>query len=198
MSLTLSPPVRSSYALLQDHWNKCTRCPLHESRRRVVHARGTLPCTVLFIGEAPGESEDSLGKPFIGPAGKLFDEIIAEVVTNLGKPFTYALVNLVGCWPKVEVELSSGETRQPTKDEIQKCQPHLIELIRLARPKLIVTLGDLARRNLPRNTGINNKIREASLIHPANILHRDNPSAQELDFKRSVLTLTQHIRALES
>ena len=78
-------------------WKDCNGCELARQRKRVVLVRGYLPCQVLFIGEAPGSSEDLLGKPFIGPAGKLFDRILAE---SLPQGCRFALTNLVGCFPR--------------------------------------------------------------------------------------------------
>lgn len=71
VSLGLSP-----YQQLVEDWKACTRCYLHLGRRKVVLARGQIPAEVLFVGEAPGEAEDTLGKPFKGPAGQLLDHII--------------------------------------------------------------------------------------------------------------------------
>lgn len=77
-----SPPG-ASLSLFQLHvreWENCTRCPLCETRRNIVLSRGKVPCDVLFIGEGPGESEDVLGAPFVGPAGHLLDHIIERSV----------------------------------------------------------------------------------------------------------------------
>lgn len=59
-----------------EKWRDCTACPLHCQRSNICLARGSVPCAVLFIGEAPGQVEDALGQPFRGPAGRLLDQII--------------------------------------------------------------------------------------------------------------------------
>ncbi len=74
--------MASRYALHLAKWHDCTACSLHEHRGRMVFARGKIPCDVLFIGEAPGESEDVLGAPFKGPAGKLLDQIVERATMN--------------------------------------------------------------------------------------------------------------------
>lgn len=66
----------SLYQRHVESWKNCTRCPAHLHRKHTALVRGSLPCDVLFVGEAPGESEDVLGKPFVGPAGHLFDHIV--------------------------------------------------------------------------------------------------------------------------
>ncbi len=68
----------SKYQEYKKQWKGCKRCPLYKTRRKIVHCRGSLPCDIFFLGEAPGDSEDLLGKPFVGPAGKLLDRIIAK------------------------------------------------------------------------------------------------------------------------
>lgn len=87
--------------LYQQHvqrWISCQRCALRLRRKHVVIARGTVPAPVVFVGEAPGESEDVLGIPFVGPAGHLFDYILNEAITDRTR---YAITNLVCCIPKL-------------------------------------------------------------------------------------------------
>jgi len=60
----------------------CTNCQLHKTRKQVVVGRGTIPADILFIGEAPGISEDTIGLAFIGEGGKLLDYMIQEAVKN--------------------------------------------------------------------------------------------------------------------
>jgi uracil-DNA glycosylase len=209
----MSVSIKTGYGLLpryREHavqWTRCTACPLCKTRRKVVMYRGQLPCDVLFIGEAPGESENATGIPFIGPAGSMLTTIIddarshlvkEEGITNAkdkeGEPifdFRFGISNIVACWPKVEDETSSGKTRVPNKEEVLACQPRLIEIIEMADPKLIVTLGDTARKKLP--TGLSARL--GALIHPAAILHRENPSAAALDYKRAVLQLSKYLRS---
>lgn len=107
----------------QEHrrkWNDCQRCRLCEGRTNVVLARGRVPCDVLFIGEAPGVSEDILNKPFVGPAGKLLDSIVEKAWEKAGEEVdtggsdpqgkfisgwapsqaTWCMTNLICCIPR--------------------------------------------------------------------------------------------------
>lgn len=141
-SKTLSP-----YQLHVLEWKDCLRCYYHETRNKVCIARGKLPCDVLFIGEAPGESEDSLGIPFCGPSGYLLNDIIKEAITNSPKRshITYALTNLIGCIPiELDEDEHRGKLQVPSIESIMACTPRLQEIVKIANPKLIVCVGNLA------------------------------------------------------
>lgn len=120
-------------------WKDCTRCPLHQQRDQIVLARGQVPCTVLFIGEAPGASENALGTPFVGPAGHLLDQIIERALPQIT---SYALTNLVACFP---AEAKGRGDNEPQHSEIMQCQPRLVEFVRIAKPRLVVLVGSLAK-----------------------------------------------------
>lgn len=119
-------------------WKDCTLCPLSEQRTNIVLGRGVVPCDVLFIGEAPGQSEDALGEPFRGPAGFIMDDIISRAVP-VG--ITYALGNLVCCFPR---EAKARGDNEPEYKEIMACRPRLLEFIGIADPRLIVCVGSLS------------------------------------------------------
>ncbi len=138
-------------------WRDCTACPLHTQRSNIVLARGTVPCDVLFIGEAPGASEDALGLPFKGPAGGVLDQIIERA---LPPAVTYAMTNLVACYPR---DAKMRGDNEPEHVEILACRPRLEEFIALASPRLIVCVGSLS-------TGYVREDGETpivSIIHPA-------------------------------
>ncbi|MEK0326406.1 MAG: uracil-DNA glycosylase family protein, partial [Nitrosopumilus sp.] len=102
-------------------WIDCSLCSLCKRRRKVVLARGKVPCDVLFIGEAPGASEDSLGSPFVGPAGHLLDQMIEDALDMTSPDQAdlpaidsgprIAFTNLIACIPKDEDgnKISSGD-----------------------------------------------------------------------------------------
>lgn len=128
---------------LQRHvrrWEGCRACPLCGQRSRVVLARGAVPCDVLLCGEAPGASEDALGVPFCGPAGKLLDRVVAASVPP---DLRIAFTNLVCCFPR---EAKTRGDSQPAPSEIEACRGRLVEFVRIARPRLVVLVGRLARR----------------------------------------------------
>lgn len=118
---------------------------------RVLLCRGSVPCDVLFCGEAPGESENLVGRPFVGPAGKLLDQIVARSLAGWQIPgtvgpgyngVTCAFTNIVACIPR-DPE-TGGKASEPLPDEIRQCGQRLAEFIALARPRLVVAVGALA------------------------------------------------------
>lgn len=75
--LSVHPSVKSRWELFKQRWKNCRLCDLYKNRTRgLVHVRGQIPADLVLIGEGPGESEDIIGYPFVGPAGKLLDEIM--------------------------------------------------------------------------------------------------------------------------
>ncbi len=144
--LQITPNItKRAWARFQEKWDKCTRCDLHMFRQRVVHARGRFPCSVLFVGEAPGQTEDSIGYPFVGRSGKLLTEyFIPSIQRQLGSKFTYAIVNAVGCIPLNE----SLGIRPPTEEEIKLCRDHLNGLAYMALAKACILLGKSAFRSV--------------------------------------------------
>lgn len=164
------------------YWSGCERCCLCEHRKKVVLCRGRLPCDVLFIGEAPGMSEDVIGRPFVGPAGKLLDAIAEEALGDRSRAFT----NLVACIPKDGELVKTGE---PPKESIEACAPRLLELIEMANPKLFVAVGVLAGKWLPKIYKELPVDRTIQIVHPAAIL-RAEPVQQGILVQRAIVSLS--------
>lgn len=165
----------------------------------MVLARGTVPCTILLIGEAPGESENAIGKPFCGPAGKLLDSIIENASSNCNAAYTYALTNLVACIPYDDDGLKATV---PPSDSIKACSVRLQEFVTIARPKLIVCVGQVARDWVdPKKKDCvlpllaENGIKTIDIMHPAAIL-RANMVQRGLMVQRAVAVLSTAIEEL--
>jgi DNA polymerase len=107
--------------------------------------RGKVPCDILFTGEAAGQSEDSVGQPFVGPAGRLLDSIVAEAVPP---HIRCAFTNIVVCLPTDADD--GGKLAQPTCEQVHACAPRLIHFVKVAKPKLIVCVGKFAEQWLDR------------------------------------------------
>lgn len=187
------------YELHKRKWTDCIRCDLCKGRTTVVLKRGPLPCDVLFVGEAPGASEDVLGEPFVGPAGHLLDEIIQRAFDSFGASesgrvgYKWAFTNLVGCIPLGE---DGDKTAEPPKEAIKACSPRLVELALMAKPKLFVWVGKLAGKYGPQIVLPSfKKIKHVEIIHPAAILRAD-PSQQPLLAQRAIITLRDAIEEL--
>ena len=111
----------------------CKKCPLWETRKNPVFGEGNPNSEIMLIGEAPGRREDEIGRPFVGQAGKLLDEIFREI--GLSREDVY-ITNVVKCRPP--------GNRQPTKREVKSCSPYLDKQIMLIRPKVIIAMGNTA------------------------------------------------------
>ena len=162
-------------------WENCDKCLLCKHRTRVVIARGKVPAEILFIGEAPGVSEDVIGLPFVGPAGRLLDHFIDRAIDG---QHDYALTNLVCCLPKTDAK----DKEEPPKEAIVACKDRLMEFIKLCQPDLIVCVGTLPRKHVPKLEGIN----YTAITHPAAILRMD-ASQQPLAIKRCIVTIEDAI-----
>ena len=126
-----------SWNELEKTCNQCTRCSLCETRHNVVFGVGPKTADVMFIGEGPGEQEDLQGEPFVGPAGKLLDDMMA--IIDLDRSNSY-IANMVKCRPP--------KNRDPLPDEQDNCIEWLREQTRLMRPKIIVCLGRIAAKRI--------------------------------------------------
>ena len=167
----------NKFDALRTQAENCHLCELSKSRQKVVFGEGDLHAKLLFIGEGPGASEDSMGKPFVGRSGELLTKMI-ENVLHLKREEVY-ITNIVKCRPP--------NNRTPTPTEAHTCQPYLMKQIELIQPKLIVTLGGTAYHYLTGDETSITKIRGTvhkqngyTLIptyHPSYLLR--NPSAKK-------------------
>ena len=123
---------------LKQNCTQCTRCGLCETRRNVVFGVGNENADVMFIGEGPGEQEDLRGEPFVGPAGKLLDEMLC--IIDLDRKLNCYIANIVKCRPP--------KNRDPLEMEQDACIHYLHEQIELVKPKIIVCLGRIAAMRL--------------------------------------------------
>lgn len=116
----------------------CTACGLCRSRTHTVFGVGDRRADWLCVGEGPGAEEDARGEPFVGPSGRLLDNMLAAVGLMRGRGVYIA--NIVKCRPP--------GNRNPAPDEMEQCAPYLARQIELIQPRLIVTLGRIAAQKL--------------------------------------------------
>jgi DNA polymerase len=171
-----------------DEAKDCRRCPLHQTRTNVVFGAGDADADLMFVGEAPGRTEDETGLPFVGQAGKLLDKLLGEI--GLGREDVF-VVNVLKCRPP--------GNRDPQPTEIEMCRDYLDRQIELIEPRVICTLGNFSTKLLRAdNTGISRihgqeevrvigprAVRLYPLFHPAAALY--TPSTLEtlrVDFLR--------------
>jgi uracil-DNA glycosylase len=162
--------------------HRCTDCVLHESRTIAVPGDGDANADIMFIGEGPGYQEDRQGKPFVGPAGRFLDELLASIGLKREQVF---ITNMVKCRPP--------QNRDPQPSEMLACSKYLNRQIELINPKLIVTLGRFSLGKFFPGESISRargKAREKEgrfiypIMHPAAGLHRHElRAAIEEDFR---------------
>ena len=116
----------------------CTGCGLCETRHNVVFGVGRRDTDVLFVGEGPGEQEDLQGEPFVGPAGKLLDDMLS--ILDLDRKENCYIANIVKCRPP--------RNRDPLETEQDACIDYLRNQVALVKPKIIVCLGRIAAKRL--------------------------------------------------
>ena len=180
----------SGWDALEAACRDCRACPLCETRHSVVFGDGARDAEILFVGEGPGQQEDLQGRPFVGAAGKLLDDMLSIIDLDRSN---YYIANIVKCRPP--------QNRDPLESEQDACIGYLRRQVQLLRPKIIVCLGRIAAKRLIdenfRITREHGQFVEKSgvwmtaLYHPAALL-RDQSKRPETF--RDLLALREKIR----
>ena len=137
-------PARRSLTAFRAAVNHCRACPLYGEATQAVFGEGPVHAGLMLVGEQPGNQEDLAGRPFVGPAGRVLDEALAEVgidrseiyVTNVVKHFSFVRKG------------SSRIHKTPAVREVSACMPWLEQEIAIVEPAVIVCLGATAARAL--------------------------------------------------
>ena len=171
--------------------SNCRKCGLYKTRTNTVPGDGNKDADIFFIGEAPGKNEDLQGKPFVGKAGKVLDELLDSI--NLERSDIF-IGNILKCRPP--------NNRNPYDKEIKACTPFLDKQMDIINPKVIVPLGNFATQyifekfNIPKqkiskvhgekfeiNT-FNSKLIIIPVFHPAVVTYNKNKMpTMKKDFK---------------
>jgi len=148
----------------------CTRCALHESRKKAVVGEGPADAEIMFIGEGPGFHEDEQGRPFVGASGKFLDQLLAQAGLDRSSVF---IANVVKCRPP--------GNRDPKPEELDACDEFLEAQIKAINPSIIVTLGRFSMgKFIPgvKITTVHGQMRQVGdrfvipMFHPAAALHQ--------------------------
>jgi uracil-DNA glycosylase len=175
--------VRAAWEALLKDARKCTRCELYKFGTQTVFGEGPLDASIMFVGEQPGDQEDIAGRPFIGPAGALFDAALEEAgidrstvyVTNAVKHFKF---------------VARGKRRihnKPDAGEIEACRWWIEHERELIRPPVTVALGATAARSLLGKTVTISRVRGSPIraedgselwvtVHPSYLLRMPDPA----------------------
>lgn len=168
----------------------CPLCKLSRSRKNAVPGEGQLSAKIMFIGEAPGRSEDEKGRPFVGAAGRILDELLKKAGIERSEVF---ITNIVKCRPP--------NNRVPKEDELTACRPYLDRQIALIKPKVICILGRTAYSSLLGGSSITanrGKVVERAdqkyflTFHPAAVIYNKGLlSALEADLKKLAVEINK-------
>lgn len=148
----------------------CTKCALHESRKKAVVGEGPADAEIMFIGEGPGFHENEQGRPFVGASGKFLDQLLEQADLTRADVF---IANVVKCRPPAN--------RDPQPDELTACSEYLNGQIEAINPSIIVTLGRISMgRYFPgaKITSVHGQMQKIDgrfiipMYHPAAALHQ--------------------------
>ena len=172
LSRVWEPKMSSEIDDLRKTVISCTLCELSKSRTNAVPGLGSIKTEIVFIGEAPGRTEDIQGMPFVGTAGKILSE--ALVYAGFTREDVY-ITNIVKCRPP--------DNRRPNKQEMDSCNGYLQKELEIIRPKIICILGNTAFGSLLNGNAITKnrgKIIKKNdqlyfvTIHPAAIIYNQD------------------------
>jgi uracil-DNA glycosylase len=193
-------PSGGTIVALRQAASVCKACDLWKTATQTVFGEGSSKSKIMFVGEQPGDQEDRAGRPFVGPAGKVLDEALAEVgierarvyVTNVVKHFK---------WSPAE----RGKRRihkKPRYSEIHACRPWLDAELRVVKPQVLVCLGATAAQSLfGRDFSVSRRrgqLVESSLapyamatVHPSSILRAPNTESRRQQMRAFINDLKQ-------
>src|SRR6185295_2681076 len=172
---------------------ECKACDLWKKGTQTVFGEGRRRATILFVGEQPGNEEDLTGKPFVGPAGRLFDDALAEAGINRKQTYVTNVVKHFKWEPRGKRRIH----KKPNAVEIKACRPWLEAEIALVKPQVIVVLGATAAQALLgaqfRVTKERGKFLESNLapyitatVHPSSILRAPDDESRRLEYRQFV------------
>jgi DNA polymerase len=182
---------------------ECRRCPLYRDATQAVPGEGPKRATFMLVGEQPGDKEDLAGKPFVGPAGRILDQALADAgiarketfVTNAVKHF------------KHEMRGKRRLHKRPNNYEIERCKLWLDDERRLVKPAAIIALGVTAARSLTGKTVTISKLRGKPLdladgtklfvtMHPSALLRITNHDDKRAAYRQFVADLKSAANSL--
>jgi uracil-DNA glycosylase family protein len=182
----------------------CTRCPLYKSATQTVFGEGPVDAPVVFVGEQPGDQEDLTGKPFVGPAGQLFDRALEEAGIDRKRVYVTNAVKHFKFEPRGKRRIH----KKPNNDEIEACRWWLDKELGFVMPRLTVALGATAGRALMGHDVTISRVRGEVIplreglegfitVHPSFLLRLPDANAKAREYERFVDDLkliARHVR----
>jgi len=196
-------PKQLTFLSLKAAAAECKACDLWKKGTQTVFGEGRRRAKVLFVGEQPGNEEDLTGKPFVGPAGRLFDEALSEAGIDRKQTYVTNVVKHFKWEPRGKRRIH----KKPNAVEINACRPWLEAEIALVKPQVIVALGATAAQALlgPKFlvTKQRGKFLESTLapyimatVHPSSILRAPDDETRRLEYRHFVNDLKKLARVM--
>jgi uracil-DNA glycosylase family protein len=197
-------PPRPTLSSLKEAAAGCKACDLWKKGTQTVFGEGGRRSNVLFVGEQPGNEEDLTGKPFVGPAGRLFDNALQEAGIDRKQTYVTNVVKHFKWEPRGKRRIH----KKPNATEIAACRPWLEAEIALIKPGVIVALGATAAQSLLgpqfRVTKQRGQFLESTLapyvmatVHPSSILRAPDDETRQLEYRRFVDDLKKLARVIK-
>jgi DNA polymerase len=197
-------PPRPTLTGLKNAAADCKACDLWKKGTQTVFGEGGRRARVMFVGEQPGNEEDLTGKPFVGPAGRLFDSALEEVGIDRKQTYVTNVVKHFKWEPRGKRRIH----KKPNSTEIAACRPWLEAEITVVKPDVIVALGATAAQSLLgpqfRVTKQRGEFIESTLaayvmatVHPSSILRAPDDETRQLEYRRFVDDLKKLARVIK-
>ncbi|HSA85594.1 MAG TPA: UdgX family uracil-DNA binding protein [Nitrospira sp.] len=186
-------PIKLTIPHLQQAASACTGCDLYKRATQTVFGEGAAHTAIMLVGEQPGDQEDQVGHPFVGPAGKILDQALADVgmvreslyVTNAVKHFKWEPLG------------KRRKHKKPSASEIAACRPWLEAEVQVVKPRVVVCLGVTAAQSVFRKAVRLNELRgrpwDTSIasnvfvtVHPSAILRHLEAAQREEEYRRFI------------
>jgi DNA polymerase len=198
-------PERITLSALTKAVAGCRGCPLYKNATQAVFGEGPTHARVLFIGEQPGDQEDLAGKPFVGPAGKLLDQVLDEVGIDRSDVYVTNAVKHFKWEPRGTRRIHS----KPSAREMAACKPWLTAELQVIKPQMVICLGATAAQDLfgakfkitkergkiMEDTGIAPMV--MATVHPSSILRAPDHDAREKarkEFREDLAKAAKHLK----
>jgi len=186
-------PERPTLDGLREAATGCKACPLWENATQIVFGEGAADADVVFVGEQPGDREDLEGRPFVGPAGKLFDEALVEARIDRSQVYVTNVVKHFKWKPQGKRRIH----QKPNWREITACRPWLDAELAVLKPRVLVCLGATAAQALlgrdfrvsrQRGELVDSPLAPKAMatVHPSSILRAEDRDTQFREFVRDL------------
>jgi uracil-DNA glycosylase len=194
-------PERPSLANLREAAAGCKACDLWKTGTQTVFGEGSPNAEVMFVGEQPGDQEDQVGKPFVGPAGKLFDQALEDA--GIDRSLAY-VTNVVKHF-KWQARGTRRIHQKPNWREISACRPWLDAELDVVKPRVLVCLGATAAQALlgrdfrvtkRRGEPVESELAPVVIatVHPSSILRADDRDAEMAAFVSDLKTIASQLQ----